>query len=188
MNELRDDSYAVVDTPVDDWDEYYFNIAKQSARRSKCLSRRIGAVIVRDKSIISTGYNGPPRGVPQCHKRWELDPVFLDKYAGQLKAPINPDKHTCPRHSIGAKSGEFLDLCVAVHAEENALLNAAWHGIPTKGATMFLNCGVPCFRCVARIVNAGIEEVVVTDVDAVFDDTAKYLINNSCLRIRAYDF
>jgi dCMP deaminase len=185
---LRDDSYVLVDTPIDSWDEYYFNIAKQSARRSRCLSRRIGAVIVRDKSIISTGYNGPPRGVPQCYKRWYLDPEFLAKYGGKLKASVDTTKPICPRHLLGAKSGELLDICVAVHAEENALLNAAWHGIPTKGATMFLNCGVPCFRCVARIINAGIEEVVVTDVNAVFDDTAKYLINESGLRIRAYNF
>lgn len=187
-NNLREDSYAILDSPIESWDEYYFNIAIQAARRSRCLSRRIGAVLVKDRSVISTGYNGPPRGVPTCDKRWELDPKFNARYAGGLILPPDHKKPVCPRHLLGAKSGELLELCVAVHAEENAILNAAWHGIATKGATLFLNCGMPCFRCAARIINAGIEEVVVTDLEALFDDTARYLLDKGNIRVRQYNF
>lgn len=188
MCSLRKDDYVVLDSPINSWDEYYFNIARQSARRSRCLSRRVGAVLVKDKSVISTGYNGPSRGIPTCDKRWELDPEFSAKYKNKLIQPLETDKPKCPRHLLGAKSGELLDLCIAVHAEENAILNAAWHGIATKGATLFLNCGIPCFRCLTKIINSGIEEVVVTNVDSFFDDNSRYLLYNSNIRIRPYNF
>lgn len=188
MTSARNDTYSVLDSSIDSWDEYYFNIARQAARRSRCLSRRIGAALVKDKSVISTGYNSPPRGVPTCAKRWELDPEFKAKYEDRLIQPVEKDNPRCPRHLLGAASGELLDICVAVHAEENAILNAAWHGIPTKGATLFVTCGIPCYRCLTKIINAGIDEIVVTSVDSFFDDNSRYLLYNSKIRVRPYEF
>lgn len=184
----RKDAYSVLDTSIESWDEYYFNIAKQAARRSRCMSRRIGAVLVKDKSVISTGYNSPPRGIPTCDKRWQLDPEFKSKYENKLIHPIEPNNPKCPRHLLGAASGDMMELCLATHAEENAILNAAWHGIATKGASLFVTCGVPCCKCIAKIINAGIEEVVVTSVDSFFDDASKYLLYNSHIRVRPYSF
>lgn len=188
MNNLRNDSYVVLDTPIQSWDEYYFNITIQAARRSKCLSRRVGAVLVKDKSVISTGYNGPPRGIPTCDKRWTIDSEFSAKYKNSLVYSIDFNNPRCPRHSLGAKSGEMLDLCLAAHAEENAILNAAWHGISTKGASLYLNCGVPCYRCLIKIINSGIEEIIVIDDGLFFDDNSKYLLNNSNILVRKYNF
>ncbi len=181
------DVYSITDPPVDNWDEYFFNVCRQAARHSKCLSRRIGAVLVKDKSIVSTGYNSPPRGVPRCDERWTLDANFITKYKDKIVNPLDTTKPMCPRYSLGAKSGEMLDLCVAGHAEENAILNAAWHGIATKGATLFLNCGIPCFRCLIKIINAGISEIVVTGI-TFYDDNAEFLLNNSTVKVRLYNF
>lgn len=181
------DVYSVTDEPVKSWDEYFFNVCRQSARNSKCLSRRIGAVLVKDKSIISTGYNGPPRGVPRCDKRWFIDPEFIATYDTDKSIDLMDTIGKCPRHVLGAKSGELTEMCVAGHAEENAILNAAWHGIATKGATLYLTCGIPCFRCVIKIINAGISEIVVTGLK-FYDDNSKYLLNNSTVKVRLYDF
>ncbi len=187
---LKEDSasvYSITDPPVSGWDEYFFNVCRQAARNSKCLSRRIGAVLVRDNSIISTGYNSPPRGIPSCDKRWTLDKNFISKYTDKITVPLDANKPMCPRHSLGAKSGELLDICPAGHAEENAILNAAWHGISTKGATLFMTCGIPCFRCIIKIINAGISEIVVTGV-SFYDDNAEFLLNNSEVKVRFYNF
>lgn len=182
-----DEVYSITDPPVDSWDEYFYNVCRQAARNSKCLSRRIGAVLVKDKSIISTGYNSPPRGVPSCDRRWTLDPHFIAKYEDQIIVPIDHNKPMCPRKTLGAKSGEMLDICPAGHAEENAILNAAWHGISTKGSTLFMTCGIPCFRCIIKIINAGISEIVVTGI-SFYDDNAEFLLNNSDVKVRFYDF
>jgi len=182
-----DSVYSITDPPVPSWDEYFFNVCRQAARHSKCLSRRIGAVLVKDKSIISTGYNGPPRGVPSCDRRWEIDSHFVARYESKIVVPINHNKPVCPRHTLGAQSGEMLDICIAGHAEENAILNAARMGVCTKGATLFMTCSVPCFRCVIKIINAGISEIVVTGI-SFYDDNAEFLLNNSDVKVRFYDF
>lgn len=180
------DIYSVDDPPIEGWDRYFFNICSQVARNSKCLSRRIGAVLVKDKSIISTGYNGPPRGIPRCNLRWVLDEKFTNKYKDKIIKPLNAIP-ACPRHSLGAKSGELLDICVAGHAEENSILNAARMGICTKDSIMYMTCGIPCFRCLIKIINAGISEIVVTGLK-FYDDNSEFLINNSKIKVRLYDF
>lgn len=120
------------------WDEFFINVCDALSTKSPCLSRQIGAVIVFDKSIISSGYNGPPRGYPHC----------IDK---------------CPRHSMeGYNSGVHLDKCNAVHAEVNAIITAARIGASCRGATLYLNTDFPCKECMAAIVNAGINTVVST--------------------------
>ena len=118
------------------WDAYLMRICHTVASKSHCLSRQIGSVIVRDNSIVSTGYNGPARGYPHC------------------KGP------TCPRKLKGYKSGEGLHECPAGHAESNAIANAARLGVSVCGTTLYLNCLIPCKDCMIAIVNAGISTVV----------------------------
>jgi len=148
------------------WDEYYFNLCNAVASNSKCLARKIGAIIVKDKSIISTGYNGPPRGIPQCDNRSGADGV-------------------CPRKALGYISGEGLELCIAGHAERNAIVNAARHGIAVKGSIMYMSCPIPCSPCLVEIINSGIEEIVCTKL-SYYDMMGEYLIKNSELKIRTY--
>jgi dCMP deaminase len=120
------------------WDEYFIKIAKLVASRSNCSSRHVGAVIVKEKMIVSTGYNGTPRGIKNCDeggcKRCE------DKKNGIIK------------------SGERLDECVCVHAEENAILQAAYHGVHVNGSTLYTSL-CPCRFCTKHIINAGIKKV-----------------------------
>jgi len=170
---------------VDSWDEYFYNVCKQVARNSKCLSRQIGAILVRDKSIVSTGYNGPPRGVPICDKRWKIDPLFVKMY-GEKKDEEIVGK--CPRYVVGFKSGEGLEICVAGHAERNSLINAARNGIATKGTTMYMTCGIPCSPCLVEIINAGVEEIVVTRLSFYDELNSRYLLNESDLKVRVFDF
>ncbi|MEM4630781.1 MAG: dCMP deaminase family protein [Candidatus Diapherotrites archaeon] len=130
---------ALLNSPVDlarpTWDEYFMNIAKEVATRSNCIKRKIGAVIVSEKRIVSTGYNGTPRGVKNCNEGG------------------------CKRCNSFAQSGTKLDECWCSHAEENAIVQAAYHGISTKGATIYTTYN-PCLNCSKMIINAGIKEVV----------------------------
>ena len=116
-------------------DEYFMNIADIVATRSTCLRRQIGAVIVRDKRIISTGYNGAPRGAAHC----------LDI--------------GCIREQENIESGTMHEICRAVHAEQNAIIQAALHGVSTKGATIYCT-HQPCVLCAKMIINANIVRVV----------------------------
>lgn len=175
-------SYSVEGDPIVNWDEYFYNVSITVGRNSKCLSRRIGAVLVKDKSIISTGYNGPPRGIPTCDLRWQIDSTFREKYKN-----IDFSKKICSRKSIGFASGQGLEICVAGHAERNALINAARNGIKTKGTTLYMSCGVPCSACLVEIINAGVVEIVVTTMKT-YDESAMYLLENSNLKVRLYDF
>jgi len=182
---FTEDSYSVTDPVVDGWDDYFYNICRQVARNSKCLSRRIGAVLVRDKSIVSTGYNGPPRGIPRCDMRWQLDGIFSDKY---LKTVEGVElKGVCPRKAMGFKSGEGLEVCIATHAEVNSIVNAASQGVCTKGTSLFMSCAVPCHNCMQVIINAGVKEIIVTSL-ATYDDAALYLLKQSDVGIRLFDF
>lgn len=111
-------------------DEYYMGLALMAAARSTCLSRRVGAVIVDNDGVVSTGYNGPPRGLPHCE-----------------------DLGGCQRKL--AKSGDDLNACRAVHAELNAIIQASRIGVPVRNATMYCTYS-PCKNCMAAIINSGI--------------------------------
>ena len=178
-------NYSIQEEPVGTWDEYFYNVCIQVGRNSKCLSRRIGAVLVKDKSIVSTGYNGPPRGVPRCDLRWAIDEDFNEKYG--LFVENRPRDSVCPRKVIGSSSGENLEICLATHAEVNAVVNAARNGIKTKNTTLFLSCGIPCHNCMATIINSGIKEIVLTSL-AIYDESSMYLLNQSKLMVRLFDF
>ncbi len=117
------------------WDDYFMNIAHEVAQRSNCIKRRVGAVIARDRRIISTGYNGTPRGATNCN-------------AGG-----------CPRCNALAKSGTNLSECLCSHAEENSITQAAYHGISVAGVIIYVTLS-PCLICTKMIINAGIQEVV----------------------------
>ena len=172
-----------------DWDEWYHELCVTVSKKSQCLSRHIGAILVRDKAVICQGYNGPPRGIPHCGIRHQIDPLLMSKYEKldkDLSIVKDMEMKICPRYLLGYKSGEGLDLCVAGHAERNVLINAARMGIATKGAKLFMNCGIPCTPCMVEILNAGIEEIIVTKIE-YYDISAEYLLKNSSLNYRVYD-
>ncbi|RKY40831.1 MAG: cytidine deaminase [Candidatus Makaraimicrobium thalassicum] len=117
------------------WDEYFLNIAKLVATRSTCLRRKVGAVVVKNKQILSTGYNGAPRGIVHC------------------------DQAGCLREELGVPSGQRHELCRALHAEQNAFLQAARHGVSLCGATLYVTIQ-PCSICAKMIINVGIKKVI----------------------------
>lgn len=117
------------------WDEYFMNIAHVVASRSNCIKRQVAAVIVKDKRIISTGYNGTPRGIKNCYEKG------------------------CPRCNSDVPSGEQLEQCFCSHGEENAIVQAAYHGTSLKDSTLYSTFS-PCLMCTKMIINAGIKEVV----------------------------
>lgn len=120
--------------------EYYMNIAVQVSLRSTCMRRKVGAVIVKDNRILSTGYNGAPSGLPNC----------ID------------DCSRCYRSAHNIPSGQLLDMCYAVHAEQNAIMNALKTGEDLKGATLYVNT-YPCVTCFKLTVQSGIKEVYYID-------------------------
>ncbi|MDX1699413.1 MAG: deaminase [Melioribacteraceae bacterium] len=175
-----------------EWDEWYHLICTDIAKKSQCLSRKIGAILVRDKAIIAQGYNGPPRGVKTCDERWLTD-SSMRKKAGFDERKMDESQYVhelelkCPRYvpEMGFKSGEGLEWCVAGHAERNAIINAARMGISTNWATMYMDCGVPCTPCLVEIINSGIREIVVTSFQT-YDQSAEYLLLESELNVRMY--
>ena len=119
------------------WDEYFMQMAELTAKRSTCLRRQVGAIIVKDKHIVATGYNGAPKGLPHC-----------DELGG------------CYREKLGIPSGERHELCRALHAEQNAIIQAATLGQSIEGATIYVT-HQPCIICAKMIINAGISRIVV---------------------------
>jgi len=111
------------------------SIAQMVSTRSTCLRRKVGAVLVKDKRIISTGYNGPPSGLK------------------------HPEEVGCLREKLKIPSGERHELCRGLHAEQNAIIQAALHGVSTKGSVLYCtHC--PCSLCVKMLINAGVEKVI----------------------------
>lgn len=168
-------------------DKWFHEICENVSKASKCMSRHVGAVLVVDNTVVNQGYNGPPRGVPHCWERYKIDPALRQAMRERGLDPDDPKHHQrCPRQTMGFKSGEGLEWCVAGHGERNALINAAREGIRTKGLKLFMSCGVPCTPCLVEIINAGIEEIIVTKME-FYDISAKYLLDNSNLKCRVYD-
>lgn len=117
------------------WDEYFMEITRLVSRRSTCLRRQVGAVVVKDKNILASGYNGVPTGITHCAE------------TGCLRAKLN------------VPSGERHELCRGLHAEQNAIIQAARHGTNIDGATLY-STTMPCIICAKMIINAGIRRVV----------------------------
>ncbi len=116
------------------WDQYFMDITVLVAKRSTCLRRAVGAVIVKDKRILSTGYNGAPSGIRHC---------------GEVG---------CLRETMKIKSGERHELCRGIHAEQNAIIQAAYHGVSIKDASLYCT-NLPCIICTKMIINAGIKKI-----------------------------
>ena len=175
---------------MNNWDKYFLDICKTLSTNSKCLSRQIGAVIVKDKSIVSTGYNGPPRNVDHCSTRYLNDDKLIEKL--KLEVGYGTDliyeqvKDQCPRRVLKFDSGKGLECCIAGHAERNCIVNAARLGGSVNGGTLYCNCPIPCSPCLIEIINAGIVEVVVTSLDC-YDEMGKWLVNQSKLKVRKFD-
>jgi len=117
------------------WDEYFMETAFLVSQRSSCTHRKVGAVIVKDKRILATGYNQPPSGFPHC------------------------DEIGCIRDDLEITSGEYQEVCYGLHAEQNALMQAAKFGIRTDGAFIYVT-HQPCSVCARLIINAGIKKVI----------------------------
>jgi dCMP deaminase len=121
------------------WDEYFMEMAALTAKRSTCMRRNVGAVIVQDKHIIATGYNGAPKGIPHC-----------EEIGG------------CLRERMNIPSGERHELCRALHAEQNAIIQAATLAQSIEGASIYIT-NQPCVICAKMIINAGIKRIVVKE-------------------------
>ena len=138
----------------DSWDYYFMRIARDVGMNSKCLSKHIGSVLVKDKHIIATGYNGPPSGIPPCFVRLD-DGTYTDDNSFVSEV--------CPRTRMGFGSGKGLEHCPAVHSEVNTIIQAAKFGTSTLNATLYCDCGIPCHNCAKEIINAGIIRVVCSE-------------------------
>ena len=169
------------------WDTYFYNLCNAVALQSPCLSRKIGCVIVRENSILSTGYNGPPRGIPHCGE----DRIKCDKSLSfmldleEFKECVEELKTTCPRKLLGFESGTHMEWCTAQHAEENAVSNAARNGTNIKDSILYMNSVIPCNKCFGTLINAGITEIVITDITP-YDDHTQFLIDYSNIKIRKF--
>jgi len=144
------------------WTGYFIEVANLIAKKSSCTRRQIGAVIVKDNMIISTGYNGTPRGIKNCNE-------------GGCERCNNPN----------IASGANLHECICVHAEENAIVQAAYQGISTKGSTIFTSL-CPCLYCAKTIVNAGMKKVFYNQAYAMDDATIK-LFKEAGVEIEKYE-
>jgi dCMP deaminase len=142
------------------WEEYFMDITHLVAKRSTCLRRQVGALLVKDKKILATGYNGAPSRVEHC----------LDI--------------GCLREREGIPSGERHELCRGLHAEQNAIIQAAYHGVGIQGATLYCT-NHPCSICSKMIINAGIQRIVYEEGYA--DDLAKTMLKDSGIEMERFN-
>lgn len=167
-----------------DWDLYFLRIAREVSKNSKCLSRQIGAVLVKDKSIISTGYNGPARGTKHCNERDIKFYHNINETQGVWNMDVTIDK--CPRRVFAYPSGQGLHLCQAGHAERNALIQAGRNGISTNNTILYCYCGQICKDCAIEIVNAGVKELVYL-TGSPYDQYSDVILGESGIVIRQID-
>ena len=139
------------------WDEYFMQMAELTAKRSNCMRRQVGAVIVKDKHAIATGYNGAPRGIMHCEERGG-----------------------CLRQQLKVPSGQRHELCMALHAEQNAIIQAAAMGHGIEGGTIYIT-HQPCAICAKMIINAGIERIVIRE--GYPDELAASILDEAGLKI-----
>ena len=139
------------------WDEYFMQMAELTAQRSTCLRRHVGAVIVRDKHAMATGYNGAPMGLKHC-----------------------AELGGCLREKLHVPSGERHELCRALHAEQNAIIQAAALGESIDGGTIYIT-NHPCSICAKMIVNAGIKRIVIRE--GYPDELAKDILGEAGIEV-----
>lgn len=142
-------------------DEYFMSMAYLVSSRSTCIRRKVGAIIVKDKHILSTGYNGSPKGTRHCEE--------LGCIREQLKIP----------------SGTRHELCRGVHAEQNAVAQAAYFGVSVNGGTVYCTT-FPCSMCAKILINSGITEIVYDN--GYMDELSKELLAETDIKIRRFQF
>ncbi len=140
-------------------DEYFMEMAQLVSSRSTCLRRKVGAVIVKDKRVLSTGYNGSPKGTKHC------------------------EDLGCIRVQMNVPSGTRHELCRGVHAEQNAVTQAAYFGVSVDGSTIYTTT-YPCSMCAKILINAGIKEIVYSE--GYSDDLSKQLLDEAGIALREY--
>ncbi|MFZ5501540.1 MAG: deaminase, partial [Candidatus Micrarchaeota archaeon] len=167
LNELYDEANGALGEVSNEfklsrpsWDDYFMGIAKMVAMRSNCVKRKVAAVIVKDKRIISTGYNGTPRGTRNC------------------------SEGGCPRCNNFTESGKNLEECLCSHGEENAIVQASYHGISIRDSIIYTTFS-PCLICTKMIINAGIKEVVY-NVDYPMAETPLALLKEAGVKVRQH--
>jgi dCMP deaminase len=162
LDRLREDVQRVLERCLfferPGWDDYFLSIARVVASRSNCVKRKVAAVITLDRRIISTGYNGTPRGVRNCNEGG------------------------CPRCNAFAEGGTRLDECLCSHGEENAITQAAYHGVSVRGGSLYTTMS-PCLICTKLIINAGIQEVVY-NAEYPLGETALALLREAGVKVR----
>lgn len=141
------------------WDNYFMEITKVVAKRATCVKRSVGAIIVKEKRVLSTGYNGAPKGLAHC------------EVVG------------CIRKEMNIPSGQRHELCRGLHAEQNAIIQAAWDGVKIEGSTLYCT-HQPCVICVKMMINAGIKRVVFEG--SYPDDLAANMLIESGLEVCKY--
>ena len=148
---------------MDKWDSRFMEMAHVIAGWTSCYrpGRSIGCVIVKDKRIMTTGYNGAPAGLKTCRERGE-----------------------CMRDRLGIQSGTRAELCYAIHAEQNAVIQAAVHGVSVEGGTLYCT-NQPCVVCTKILINAGIERIVYKEPYP--DKLAEEMLAGSTIRVEVLD-
>lgn len=139
-----------------DWDEYFMEIAQIVRTRATCIRRQVGAIAVKDKRILTTGYNGAPAGLAHCSE------------VGCLRAEMN------------VPSGQRHELCRGLHAEQNTIIQAAVYGTSIKGATFYVT-HQPCVVCAKMLINAGIERLVI--LDDYPDKLSEEMLKQAAIRV-----
>jgi dCMP deaminase len=142
------------------WDEYFMTLATQVASRTTCLRRAVGAVIVKDRRILATGYNGVPSGLRHCSETG------------------------CLREQLGVPSGQRHEICRGLHAEQNAIIQAAKYGINIQGSSIYITTQ-PCIVCAKMLINAGITEVIYQQPYP--DPLAQELLAESGMKMRVFE-
>jgi dCMP deaminase len=138
------------------WGQYFMEITQLVAKRSTCVRRSVGAVIVKEKRILSTGYNGAPSGIKHC--------IDIG----------------CLREKLKIESGQRHELCRGIHAEQNAIIQAAYHGVSIKGADLYCT-NLPCIICAKMIINAGLTTIYYAAGYA--DDLSKDMLNEAGINL-----
>jgi dCMP deaminase len=142
------------------WDEYFMEITTLVGQRGTCHRRQVGAIVVMENRILTTGYNGAPKGLPHC---------------GIVG---------CIREEMKVPSGQRHELCRGLHAEQNAIIQAAWHGVKIQGGTLYCT-HQPCVICVKMMLNAGIKKLVYAG--GYPDELAAELLKTSPLEVVRYE-
>ena len=142
------------------WDTYFMDITCLVAKRATCLRRKVGAIVVKDRRILASGYNGAPSHIRHC------------------------DEVGCLRERMSVPSGERHELCRGIHAEQNAIIQAAYHGVSIKNATLFCT-NLPCSICAKMIINAGIVRIVYDSGYA--DDLSREMLGEADIELIKFD-